>query len=225
MGPASLNLVSITLTEALNISSSSAGTTLSEEQIRSLATTIEEIRRVFATEQNQFIAPNNVLGELQSASEHVRTALIIAREGRGFEDDAKLRVGWAAARLRRARDQMRLISGMIRNPPPANPIQVVLLRDATNQLQATTIITNPLADPVPGVQMTLVRASTLDGSQFVDGVPVPQSFGTINPGQSVTTTVTFPGTAGVPSGFSGLVRVDLSYTGGTYTDTKQVITP
>jgi hypothetical protein len=106
-----------------------------------------------------------------------------------------------------------------------NPILVRLSRNASNQLQATITLSNPLADPLPGVTMTLVRASTLDGSAFVDGEPVPQAFGTINPGQSVTATVTFPGTAGVPSGFSGLVRVDLSYTGGTYTETEQVVTP
>ncbi len=105
------------------------------------------------------------------------------------------------------------------------PIQVVLSRDGSGQLQAIVTITNPLPDPVPDVTVALVRASTLDGSAFVDGVPVPQSFGTINPGQSVTATVTFPGTSGVPSGFAGLVRIDLSYTGGTYTDTKQVVTP
>lgn len=109
-------------------------------------------------------------------------------------------------------------------PSPIEPIRVVLSRDTTNQLRATITISNPLVNPVPGVTMTLVRASTLDGSAFVDGVPVPQSFGTINPGQSVTATVTFPGTASVPSGFSGLVRVDLSYTGGTYSETEQVIT-
>jgi len=51
------------------------------------------------------------------------------------------------------------------------------------------------------------------------------SFGTINPGQSVTAVVTFPGTSGVPSGFDGLVRVELSYTGGTYTETKNITTP
>ena len=106
-GPASLNLVSTALTEAVNISTSAA---LSEERVRSLAATIEEIRRLFVAEQNQFIAPNDALSELQAASEHVRTALIIVREGGGFKD-AKLRVGWAAARLRRARDQMRLPSG------------------------------------------------------------------------------------------------------------------
>lgn len=105
------------------------------------------------------------------------------------------------------------------------PIRVVLSRDVTNQLRATITITNPLPDAVPGVSMILVRASTLDGSAFVDGVPLPQSFGTLTPGQSVTATVTFPGTASVPSGFSGLVRVDLSYTGGTYTETEQVTTP
>lgn len=105
------------------------------------------------------------------------------------------------------------------------PIRVVLSRDASNNLQATITITNPTTGAIPGVQMTQVRASTLDGSAFVDGAPVPQSFGTVNPGQSVVAIVTFPGTAGVPSGFAGLVRVDLSYTGGTYTDTKQVTTP
>jgi uncharacterized delta-60 repeat protein len=105
------------------------------------------------------------------------------------------------------------------------PIQVMLSRDGSNNLRATITITNPLPDPVPGVTVTLVRASTLDGSQFVDGVPVPQSLGTVNPGQSVTATVTFPGTSGVPAGFAGLVRVNLSYTGGTYTETKNVTTP
>ncbi len=57
------------------------------------------------------------------------------------------------------------------------------------------------------------------------GVPVPQAFGTINPGQCVTAVVTLPGTSGVPSGFTGLVRVNLSFTGGTFTQTVQVTTP
>jgi len=108
---------------------------------------------------------------------------------------------------------------------PTEPIRVVLSRDGSGQLQATITITNPLPDPVPGVQLTSVRASTLDGSAFVDGAPVPQSFGTINPGQSVVAMVVFPGTEGVPSGFAGLVRVDLSFTGGTYSETKNVVTP
>lgn len=118
-----------------------------------------------------------------------------------------------------------VLRGLPTTPPPPDPIRVVLSRDASNNLRATITITNPLPDPVPGVQLTLVRASTLDGSAFVDGVPVPQTFGTVNPGQSVTATVTFPSTSGVPSGFIGLVRVNLGYTGGTYTGTKQVVTP
>jgi hypothetical protein len=113
----------------------------------------------------------------------------------------------------------------IGDDPPTEPIRVVLSRDGSGQLVATITITNPLTQPVPGVQMTLVRASTLDGSAFVDGVPVPQFLGTINPRQSVTAAVTFPGTAGVPSGFAGLVRVELSFPGGTYTETKNVTTP
>jgi hypothetical protein len=108
-GPASLHLVSTALTEAVNISTS-ADTGLSEERVRSLATTIDEVRKVFVAEQSQFIAPNNALGELQAASEHLRTALVITRAGRAFEN-AKLRIGWAAARLSRAKDQMKLTSG------------------------------------------------------------------------------------------------------------------
>ena len=102
---------------------------------------------------------------------------------------------------------------------------MALTRDAARDLFATVIVSNPLADPVAGLTLTLVRASTLDGSQFVDGVPVPQSLGTVNPGQPRTVRVSFPGTSGVPARFSGLVRVDLSYTGGTYSETKQVFTP
>ena len=109
--------------------------------------------------------------------------------------------------------------------PPTEPIRVVISRNGGGQLVAIITITNPLTDPIPDVQMTLVRASTVDGSAFVDGMPVPQSFGTINPGQSVTATATFPGTAGVPAGFSGLVRVDLSYAGGTYSETDPVVSP
>ena len=60
---------------------------------------------------------------------------------------------------------------------------------------------------------------------FADGVPVPYSFGAVNPGQSVTATMTLTGMGGVSSGFSGLVRVDLSYMDGIYTDTKKIITP
>ncbi len=110
-------------------------------------------------------------------------------------------------------------------PAATEPVRVLLSRDAGNDLVATITVTNPTATAIPDVSLTLVRASTLDETSFVDGVPVPQAFGTVAPSQSVVATVTFPGTAGVPAGFAGLVRVDLSYAGGTYSETERVITP
>lgn len=129
---------------------------------------------------------------------------------------------WAVGRLDRANT---LTERYTVGSPSPDPVQVVLSRDAGNQIRATTTITNPTANPVADVTVTLVRISTLDGSRFVDGLPLTQSFGTIDAGQSVTATVTFPGTAGVPAGITGLARVDLSFAGGAYTDTEQVVTP
>jgi len=108
---------------------------------------------------------------------------------------------------------------------PTDPVVVTLSRDASGNLVATVRLTNPTTETINNVVVTQVRASTLDESQFVDGVPVPQSFGSVAPGQTVTAVVTFPGTSGVPPGFTGLVRVVGTYQGGIFNEVRQVVTP
>jgi hypothetical protein len=111
------------------------------------------------------------------------------------------------------------------DPGVVAPVRVTLSRDAGQNLWASVILTNPFPFPVPSVSLTSVRGGTLDGSVFINGVPVPQHFGTINPGQSVAAMVTFPSTAFVPAGFTGLVQVNLSSGLGEFTDARVVRSP
>ena len=94
-----------------------------KEQIETLITQIEDARRAFRTENKQShpraavssggAAPsrdavsNAVLDELQSALSHARTALTMTGSAAGGYESAKLRLGWAAARLKRADDWLK----------------------------------------------------------------------------------------------------------------------
>jgi len=80
--------------------------------------------------------------------------------------------------------------------PVGEPINVTLSRDAGGQLVATITVLNPTAQSIPDVTLVNVKASTLDGTQFVYGVPAPQPFGTLAPNQAAGTRVTFPGYVG-----------------------------
>lgn len=105
------------------------------------------------------------------------------------------------------------------------PLTAVLSRNTAGDIVATITLTNTTQGTAANAVLTLVRASTLDESTFVDGVPVPQSLGTVGTGQSVTRTVTFPGTSGVPSGTVGLIRVEGTFDGGSFSLTRQITTP
>lgn len=111
-------------------------------------------------------------------------------------------------------------------PPGTIPLRATLARGAGNDIVATITLTNTTTAPVENAVMTLARASTVDGLSFVDGQPVPQFLGaTVAPGASVTVTVTFPGTASVPSGFNGRLRVDGTITGGIFSYTESITAP
>jgi hypothetical protein len=76
------------------------------DQIETLITQIEDARRAFRAGRKQSHprnpVPDDVLDELQAALEHARTASTMAGSAAGGYEPAKLRLGWAAARLKRA---------------------------------------------------------------------------------------------------------------------------
>ncbi|HKO96081.1 MAG TPA: hypothetical protein VJU86_03750 [Pyrinomonadaceae bacterium] len=78
-----------------------------KDQIDSLMNQIETAIRVFRTEGNKFVAPEAVIGELEAALNHVRTARSMTESASGGIDAAKVRLGWAAARLKGASDRVR----------------------------------------------------------------------------------------------------------------------
>jgi len=79
-----------------------------EARIRELLAEIESARRAFSAGAGLYAAPEGVISELDAALSNVRTALSAARVGMGSSDDtASVRVGWAAARLKRAAERVR----------------------------------------------------------------------------------------------------------------------
>lgn len=102
-GRGSLSSVASALTEAVRLASAPG---LTAAQVTSLLQRIEEARKMVATERDQLVLSIDVLTELKAASENAHAALRSARVGDGGQEDAKLRVSWAAARLKRAADRM-----------------------------------------------------------------------------------------------------------------------
>ncbi|HMF56236.1 MAG TPA: hypothetical protein VK619_07810 [Pyrinomonadaceae bacterium] len=98
---ASPELISSVFDSALVLSASSG---LNETQIKSLMDKIEAAIRTFSAERGQFVSPDSVLAELQSALSSARIALQAARAGGASDSTAKLRLEWTAARLKRAND-------------------------------------------------------------------------------------------------------------------------
>jgi hypothetical protein len=84
-----------------------------KEQIETLITQIEDARRALRTERKQSrLSPasqlsDGVINELQAALGHARTALTMAGNATGSNEPAKLRLGWATARLKRADDVLK----------------------------------------------------------------------------------------------------------------------
>ncbi len=99
----SAQLVSSALALARQLSTDLAN----REQIETLIIQIEDARRAFRTERKQSHPRDAVLAELQAGLSHARTALTMAGSAAGGFESAKLRLGWAAARLKRANEQLK----------------------------------------------------------------------------------------------------------------------
>jgi hypothetical protein len=93
-------LVSDCLTFARGLADSLAD----KDQIKALIVQIENSQLALKADKRSSIAPG-LLGELEAALANARTALSIAESG--SYDSARLRVGWSAAKLKRAADMLR----------------------------------------------------------------------------------------------------------------------
>jgi hypothetical protein len=96
-------LISQALLRAGELSSSVSD----REQVAEFVRMIEEAQRAFLAEQGQFAAPEGVLEELNAALGHARTALAVASNESSPYENTKSRLGWAAARLKRARERLK----------------------------------------------------------------------------------------------------------------------
>ena len=87
------------LAEAITLS---AATSVSESQLRSLLQKIQDAGKDFATKQDRYFYPKQVSADVDSAVGHIRNALTLVQSQGEKSEDARLRIGWAAARLKRA---------------------------------------------------------------------------------------------------------------------------
>jgi len=104
--PTSTSLISSSLLAARQLSTDLAN----KEQIEGLINQIEnalQAHRAFIIEKKQSALPDRVMEELHAALGHARTALSMAESGPGTYESARLRLGWAAARLKRASERLK----------------------------------------------------------------------------------------------------------------------
>jgi hypothetical protein len=78
-----------------------------KEQVEDLVTQIESALGAFRLERKQSVRSDSVAEELQVALAYARTALSMAGSERGGNEPAKLRLGWVAARLKRANERLK----------------------------------------------------------------------------------------------------------------------
>jgi hypothetical protein len=97
------SLVAEAFTEAMKQSSGST----SESQLQALLSQIARARDAFAAAQGEFTSPEDALVELKAAYDNARNALLILKSSDASGEYAKERVGWAAARLKRAGERMK----------------------------------------------------------------------------------------------------------------------
>ena len=95
-------LLSSVLADAIALSASE----FTKQELQSLFDRIEEVQRLFTAERDRFLAPEDVLTELDAALSNARNALKMVTST-GANADAKLRLEWTAARLERAKKRMR----------------------------------------------------------------------------------------------------------------------
>ncbi len=113
-----------------------------------------------------------------------------------------------------------VMKGVVSIAPQATALSVrhVLSRDAAaNQLVATLTIANTGTSTAVNVRLT----GAVLGSPASSALP---TLGSIPPGGSTSVVVRFPGSAGAP-GAATLLRVDGSYTGGTFGGSFRVTLP
>jgi hypothetical protein len=99
----SASLISSSLLVARQLSTDLAN----KEQIEDLIRQIENALAPLRVERKQFVLAGGVTEELQVALGHARTALSMAGSERGDYESAKLRLGWVAARLKRADERLK----------------------------------------------------------------------------------------------------------------------
>jgi hypothetical protein len=87
------------LAEAITLSSA---TSISESQLSSLLQKIEDAGKDFSARQDLYFYPKQVFEDVESATGHIKNALTFLRAQGEKSEDARLRIGWAAARLKRA---------------------------------------------------------------------------------------------------------------------------
>lgn len=90
----------LSLAQGLSKSSAQSGS-----QVESLINRVEGARREFVDAGATYESPEEVLSELDAALQHLRNALEALKVGDA--DAARLREGWAAARLKRAVERAR----------------------------------------------------------------------------------------------------------------------
>jgi hypothetical protein len=79
-----------------------------KEQVEDLIRQIENALRALRIERKQFVLAAGVTEELEVALANARTALSMAGGEHGDYESAKLRLGWVAARLKRANERVNL---------------------------------------------------------------------------------------------------------------------
>ena len=100
----SSQLIDNSLSTALSLSTAPS---LEKSDIKNLIDLTESDRTTILAERSRFGSADMVLGELQAALENLRIALNIVGTSREAQEAAQLRIGWAAARLKRASDTLK----------------------------------------------------------------------------------------------------------------------
>jgi hypothetical protein len=105
--------------------------------------------------------------------------------------------------------------------PNGTPV-VAAMGSITQQTGGSYVVTITVSNTGNGVAPSVtLNTVTLGG---VSAAPLPQSLGTIQPGNSVVTTVSVPASAG-PAGNTVLLKMTGSYTGGNYTTNGRATLP
>src|ERR1044072_8355301 len=97
-------LIDVSLSTALSLSTAPS---LEKADIKNLIDLTESDRTTILAERSRFVSADTVLKELQAALDNLRAALNIVGSTREAQEDAQLRIGWAAARLKRASDSLK----------------------------------------------------------------------------------------------------------------------